>query len=463
MGETIHASVLLSTLGIIILAGSLLRRKVDFLLFFNVFFLLAYVLAPLHVWLGGSSYLPSAYLCAYERYEIGSSGFSALVIVVGYFAVVMGYHLGLARSAGRKIRLISTWTPSRALHVAGALLCVSFVAIGIYALQYGGLGQAMRLAIEIRRSAGVESGPFVFVKHFMAFSHVSLFLVFTSVLTEGLRPRLVLKVLLGVLSCLGVALTAALEASRGNVLILGLVLYLTLAIHKRRLYVPLVLMGGAFAVVFILGGKSFYHGLVYGNPVEAFSRVLQTLGSVDVYRALWREFMHPFVSLEAALSTTGNVTSPRLFLDWVYALFYFIPERLFPMQMPDTVAHINTLMVIGIKESIILPGLLGFLWYSGLLPGVVLGGVVFGSIGRWLDAILGKNSQDPLCLGLYLMVAVRWGKFTMTGEPEVALFSDFVWLILLCMFAASSRWFIQSRKPLGERQLSSHQGGDLDA
>jgi len=350
MGEPVYTAFFLSVSGTATLGLLLLRRRVDFFLFFSVFFLVVYVLAPLHLLVGGSDFLFPSYLYAYTQYGAGSL-LSALVIIVGYFSVVSGYYSKLARTTASKIRFELSWKTSHILLIACLLLCLSFISIVIYALQYGGLERAIRLAILIRGGQWTKSGSYVFMKHFMGFSCVSLFLIFTAALKEGWRHRFALKATLGLLSCLGVILTVLLTAGRGFIISLFLILYLTAVLYKRRLYLPFLLLIGAFAFIFILVGKPFFHSL----------------------QRLWREFMHPYISLEAAFATTGGFT-PRVFSDWIYALLYLIPERLIPLQYPETIAYLNTELVISVRESIVLPGLLAFLWCSAFLPGIILGG-----------------------------------------------------------------------------------------
>ena len=290
----------------------------------------------------------------------------------------------------------------------------------------------------------------------MGLSDASLFLIFTATLAEGWKHRLVLKAALGLLSCLGVILTVLLTAGRGSIIMLLLVLYLTLAIYKRRFYLPFLLLIGTFAFIFILVGKPFFHSLYRGEPLVPVISLFRDFDYATAYRGLWREFVHPFISLEAALATTGKFT-PRVFLDWIYALFHLIPERLFPVQVPETIAYLNTEMVIGIRESVVPPGLLGFFWYSALLPGIILGGTVFGAIGRWLDTVLGKNRRDPLGLGLYILAAVIWGGFTTNGDPRVLLFANLRWLVLFFCVLATSRWYVRRQRRTGRQEHTGPQ------
>jgi len=372
MGEPVYTAFFLSVSGTATLGLLLLRRRVDFFLFFSVFFLVVYVLAPLHLLVGGSDFLFPSYLYAYTQYGAGSL-LSALVIIVGYFSVVSGYYSKLARTTASKIRFELSWKTSHILLIACLLLCLSFISIVIYALQYGGLERAIRLAILIRGGQWTKSGSYVFMKHFMGFSCVSLFLIFTAALKEGWRHRFALKATLGLLSCLGVILTVLLTAGRGFIISLFLILYLTAVLYKRRLYLPFLLLIGAFAFIFILVGKPFFHSLPYGEPLRPIISLFRNFNFATAYQRLWREFMHPYISLEAAFATTGGFT-PRVFSDWIYALLYLIPERLIPLQYPETIAYLNTELVISVRESIVLPGLLAFLWCSAFLPGIILGG-----------------------------------------------------------------------------------------
>ena len=441
MGESVCTALLLSVFGTAVIGFLLSRRRVDFFFFFNIYFLVLYVLAPLHILVGGSDFLPASYLHAYTRYGAGSFT-SALVIIVGYFSVVFGYYSRLVKATASNIRFELTWNPSHTLLVAGLFLSASFASIAIYALQYGGLERAIKLAILTRGGEWTEAGPYVFVKHFMGFSCVSLFLIFTATLAERWKRRLVLKAALGLLSSCGVILTALLTAGRGFIIMLLLVLYLTLAIYKQRSFFPFLLLIGCFAFIFILVGKPFFHSLYRGEPLVPVISLFRDFDYATSYQRLWREFVHPYISLEAALATTGRVT-PRLFLDWIYALFRLIPERLIPIRAPETIAYLNTEMVIGIRESVVPPGLLGFFWYSALLPGIILGGIVFGAVGRWLDTVLGKNRQNPLGLGLYVLAAFIYGNFTMYGEPRVFLFANLSWLVLFFCVLATCRWYVR--------------------
>ncbi len=393
-GEPTYTALLLSALGTAILGVLLLRRGVDIFLFFSAFFLVLYVLVPLYLLVGGHGFLFPSYLCACTPYGAGSF-LSALVIIIGYLSVTLGYYPKLVRATAGRVRFELSWKTSQTLLVAGLLLCLCFISIVVYALQYGGLEKAIKLAILILGGQWTESGPYVFMKHFMGFSCVSLFLIFTATLKEGLRHRFALKAALGLLSCLRVILTGLLTTGRGFVIELFLVLYLTLVLYKCRFYIPFLLLIGAFAFIFILVGKPFFHSLYSGEPLGPIISLFRNLDFTAAYHRLWREFMHPYISLEAAIATTREFT-PRLFLDWLYALLCLIPERLIPFQPLEMIAYLNTGLVIGVRESVVSPSFLAFLWYRALLPGAIFGGVVFGAIGRWLDTVLGKNKRDPL-------------------------------------------------------------------
>ena len=444
-GEPAYTALLLSAFGMTILGFLLLRRRVDFFLLFSTFFLVMYVLAPLHLLVGGSGFLFPIYLYAYTQYGAGSL-LSALVVIIGYLSVASGYYSKLVRATASRVRFELSWKTSQTLPVAGLLLCLSFISIVIYALQYGSLERAIKLAILIRGGEWTESGPYVFMKHFMGFSCVSLFLVFTTTLKEGWRHRFALKAALGLFSCLGVILTGLLTAGRGFIIELFLVLYLTLVLYKRRLYIPFLLLIGAFAFIFILVGKPFFHSLYRGEPLGPIISLFHNFDFAAAYQRLWREFMHPYISLEAAIATTGEFT-PRFFLDWIYALLCLAPERLIPFQPPETIAYLNTELVTGVRESVVPPGLLAFLWYSALLPGVIFGGVVFGAIGRWLDTVLGKNRRDPLGIGLYVLAAFMWGGFmVMYSEPRVFFFAKLTWLVFFFCALLTSRWYVRGQR-----------------
>ena len=444
-GEPAYTVLLLSALGMAIFGFLLLRRRVDFFLLFSAFFLVMYVFTPLHLLVGGPSFLPLSYLYAYTRYGAGSL-LSALVIIIGYLSVTLGYHSKLVRASASRVRFELRWKTSQTLLVASLLLCLSFVSMVIYALQYGGLERAIRFATLIRSGAWTESGPYVFMKHFMGFSCVSLFLVFTTTLKEGWRHRSALKAALGLFSCLGVILTNLLIAGRGFIIELFLVLYLTLVLYKRRLYIPFLLLIGAFAFIFILVGEPFFHSLYRGELLEPIISLFHNFDFAAAYQRLWQEFMHPYISLEAAIATAGEFT-PRFFLDWIYALLCLVPERLIPFQPPETIAYLNTELVIGVRESVVPPGLLAFLWYSALLPGVIFGGVVFGAIGRWLDTVLGKNRRDPLGIGLYILAAFMWGSFmVMYSEPRVFFLAKLTWLVLFFCALLTSRWYVREQR-----------------
>lgn len=216
----------LANLGLIIFIffSEFLRKKAkkfDYLTLFNLVFILCY---PLPAFLLGVN-LGTSELSLGSKLYTGDIQ-TTYAIFLGYFAVVAGYYSKSAEKAGSTL-CIETTNQRNGVILTVFLILISFLSIYLYGLQYGGILNALSKTILIRSNV-VESGAFVFFKHFMNFSKFASYLLaayfFSSELTKT-KHSSVSKTILAILLSLSIfaSFTASFLSSSRAALIYYLV------------------------------------------------------------------------------------------------------------------------------------------------------------------------------------------------------------------------------------------------
>lgn len=376
-------------------------------------------------------------------------------VFIGYFLVLIGFYSKTSVQFASRISIKSS-NNKKILFYALGLLLLSSLAIFIYGSQYGGVINAMANITKIRTRSGVESGPFVFFKHFMYFSLFGSYLIGALAFSENRNKWY--NFFLKSVFCLSVIMAFTASTLSGGRAIL---IY-----YFFGFYLVYVLKGGktlnlatipvfCFGALFLLYGKQFFWSLsgiedgldgVVNKFIESQNSKPSEEG-FSIYR-LMANFAFPIESLDTAFD---KYYSPRFFVDWIYSLIYFIPERIFDIQKPETISILNTRHILGVKGEPVyeIPtGFLAFGVYSLFWPGLVIVTYCYGWLGNFLQSVLSRHMHDNIWIAyIYALTAQVWVDYQQSGDPRVFVMANFWFLTCtsILLFVVNKTSFVRPK------------------
>lgn len=431
-------------LTLFILFLEFLRKKkvvFDFWSFFNLVFCLMYSLP---------AFLMSANLGVDGVEYSGGFKFNIndasvlIAIFVGYFSVLLGFRSASSPKIARKITI--SWRSEQSiLIVAIFLLLFSCISVQIYAAQFGGVMAAISKATFIR-TAVAEGGTLVFFKHFMFLSFCASYLLAALIFYKN-KKRIKYKLLLYtafVTSALCTVIGVTITGGRAHLIIYFLTFYLVQTILNKKIPWFLTISLLLPSILFVLYGKAFFFSLSgikdgFDTVRELFIAGMESQSeNSEGFGDLVSNFSYQIYSLKAALDADYAL---RLFTDWYYAIVSFLPERLFEIELPETLSTLNTRYIVGSIDFMIPTGMFAFGIYSLSWPGLIIVCFTYGWIGCFLETIFYNHLNQAAWMPfMYVMVAQIWIDFFTAGDPEVFLFADFGFLAsLFILFAGCSR------------------------
>ena len=152
----------------------------------------------------------------------------------------------------------------------------------------------------------------------------------------------------------------------------------------KRLNLALITMCIVIAVLFplIIGGKVLIAAV--GNHDDVVQAAINLYRNPISNQVILNNFAHPFVSYFYAPALVNEV-GYRWFWDVPQGFLFYL--RLFGINAGDSLTYLNTMLLIGVNESIIPPGYLAFGYVQANLFGVFLTGIFFrftGSFARFI-------------------------------------------------------------------------------
>ncbi len=379
-------------------------------------------------------------------------------VFIGYFLVLIGFYAKSAIGLGKNVIIRST-NNKYVIWYAFLLLILSCLAIFIYGSQYGGVLNAMANITLIRSNAGVDSGPLVFVKHFMYCSLFASYLVCS--FAFGNIQNLPLKIFwLAIFfgSVIVAFIASTLSGGRAILIYYFFGFYLVYVLKGGKTFTWKTIPIFSFGALFLLYGKDFFWSLSaiddgFDAVVNKFIEAKNSHSSdeeLSIYR-LMANFAFPIQSLDTAFDKYYNF---RFFVDWIYGFLYFIPERIFNINKPETISILNTRYILSVKGTLsyeIPTGFLAFAVYSLSWPGVLIVCYCYGWIGRYLQTILTRNMPDsPWIIYLYALTMQVWVDYQQSGDPRVFLVANF-WYIMSTLFL----WLLVNQELLTPKKKSN--------
>ena len=227
------------------------------------------------------------------------------------------------------------------------------------------------------------------------------------------------------LLCLGLIIPLYLSmAGRGRFVFLFLHLLLFYSVVRGFKVGGFKVIGSIMVVLpgialIILYGKTFFSSLKALASGETIQQISYER-SEPIYDIL-RNVEHRVVSTDVAVQLFGQ-QNMTYFYDFIMSPFFLIPSRLFGIEKPDSIAYLNTYNIMGIYESTIPPGLVGYGLYSLSFIGVVIVALSYGMLGSFADSVRGQTAgfqSKVIYVGLSFLLFFQ----AFTGEPRVFVLS----------------------------------------
>jgi hypothetical protein len=361
---------------------------------------------------------------------------------VGYLLMLLGFYSKSARLLGKQV-FIKAKKKKYVFEYGVGLLLFASVAIFVYGAQYGGVLNAIANITLIRSNAGVDSGPLVFVKHFMYCSLFASYLVAAFAFSPTTNKLLkFVFIVVFIFSVIVAFLASTLSGGRAILIYYFFGFYLVYVLSGNRILTWSTLPMFAFGALFLLYGKEFFWSLsavpngfdaVVDRFIEAKNSKPSDGGGSNIYQ-LMSNFAFPVESLDTAFNEYYNF---RLFVDWIYGVLSFIPEKVFSIKKENSISFFNTQYRLGeIGSSFEIPtGFLAFGVYSMSWTGLAIVTYVYGWIGRFVQTVVSRHINDNYWTKyLYVLTAQVWVDYQQSGDPRVFLVANFWYLTSLSIF-----------------------------
>jgi hypothetical protein len=429
--------------------------RFDFFFYFSLWYFASYVAAPAGIALGGIGYANPAFP---DKYSLTESPVAVLAIVAGYCLCALGYHSRLARRITQRLKASWRVGPRTSRLAWIAMLAIGVLSFVIFVAQYGGLLFVISNIAAIRSGGsggGIERNTIgATINLFSKLIYFAAWMLFGRVAYERKVGRTIPKgtyLALGATSVMAILYSVA-SGGRGGMVITFVVFYLTLCFIYNKLFLRYVLILAPLAAFIVLFGKTvivpaFFSG--WSAVVDQMQRVMQQSSGDSLLANLMQNFTHPFLSLRLAIDAVGRDVSPNWFTDIPLGIYFY--ARLLGLHTPDTVTYVNTYLTLGVYDSNIPPGLVGACWYSAMFPGVVIGMLLYGYIGRIAnDLLLRMARAKPALAAVYIIAGFRYGGFNFTGDLRVFVLQNAAFIVLsLVLATVFCRWVIQPSAPEG--------------
>lgn len=358
-------------------------------------------------------------------------------VFIAYLIILIAFYSKSAIKLASRVSIKSSNKKNMLLY-AICLLLFSCLAIYVYGAQYGGVLNAMANITKIRSNAGVDSGPLVFVKHFMYCSLFASYLLAAFAFEEH-KNKGVKFILVAIFSFSVIVAFTASTLSGGRAILIY---------YFFGFYLAYVLNGGqtlswstipifVFGALFLSDGKELFWSLSsidqgFDAVVDKFIEAKNSKPSesgFSIYKVM-ANFAFPIESLDTAFNEYYDY---RFFVDWIYGFISFIPERIVNISKPDSISNLNTKYILGIRGNLnyeIPTGFLAFGVYSLSWPGLIIVAYTYGWIGRYVQTVLSRHMMEDnsWMIYLYALTSQVWVDYQQSGDPRVFLVANFWFL-----------------------------------
>jgi len=395
--------------------------KYDFFSVLNFIYVLVYVVTPL-------------YYTAQSEISINDATESLFYSILGYQFILAGWILGQKKrnktrilNDDQKIKIDKKW-----IIISIYAFWISIISFTILTISRGGISNAIAQGALSRYSIEeVESSSFAFLSRIVALlPFLSLiFFYFFLKRKEFSYPNKILFYFYFSLSMS--VLQAFISASRGGLLRIFLMYLLLTTLLKANINFKKLIFFCVFFVLFVSYGKQTFYAVsnyfYSGESISESFNYLNDARKTDEQSKgdlIFREFSHPSLSINAAVKYNEVDGRYTYFRDFTWSILRIIPQRLTTfLDRPEPINVINTHQLRNNFGGGIPPGLIASFYYSLGTIGVVLGGLFYGYLGRYLnDILIVKINSSPLYLTFFIYFSFFYGFFVTNGDPNVYIY-----------------------------------------
>ena len=425
-------------LGLIIIAVELLRKRkapYDALFFLNISYFIYFVLAPIHVLLGGADYM--RYTPTYKSVGLGGI-YESIWVVASYILIIFGYFL--------TPKIKNYFRIEKMPHVSWMMIIFSLFVIGffcffVYAKAVGGFTGAIREAVYIRMGVTEVTGNYVFVKHLIPVWQSMALLLLALTWNSNHNAQFRLPNIFGLKTVFrfGIILFMFLPG-----LVLG---------GRRVLIFPVLLLfflwGNIYkclhiktALCSVVGGLAFlafWDAISFG--MRDFDLSCFIMGRYEslsfMYKGAFKPLADPYMGW---VGMYAHAPMGWGFKDLFLLPCYVIPNRLIPNVEVTSVIEITTEMLKGVdldQTTGTPPGFHGYLYMSGGYLGLIVGSVFWGAVLKIISVLFFPRTQTPVGWLVYLWIVIGWVYLLRHGMMEFVLTERFHWwvaLVLICFW-----------------------------
>lgn len=427
------------------------RLPFDFLFIFNVSYLVYFALAPIHILIGGREFVPTSMLSVYDNY-LAPSGqwtelFFSVVIILAYAFVITGYFSRSARFMGLRVKVV--YLRREALYAVTIVFsCIGILALILYGMQYGGVTEVILKGVLIRGGVETTDSSVLFVMHFIQFINSASIVLFAILIEKSAHEARGWLRLIFLLS-IGLVLIAVLAiGARRSIVLYSAALYFIYAnMTGRRLLHIMAMLGVGFLAI-LMFGDAFLIGLSSGfSDIQSQVSGLVSSGSIFLYQAVWRDLTLPYIEFVGiAIRFEGW---PRVFIDVPMAILEALPQSLVPIELPALLVEESTKLLSGLElgDIVAIPtGFLGYGWYNGLLPGLIISCLVFGWLGGLMESAFRIDSMSGAAATVvYVLTGIAWAYSIRVGIPGMILNERFHWIVLVLLLLFLSEIIVSKR------------------
>ena len=413
--------------------------KIDFLSFFNIFFVLLYLMP---VFMFSSGIIRPELTMRYITYKYDTNSQILIAILLSYLMVLVGFYSKSATKIAHSVKLKNI-SDKQVLTIAIFFLLVAVVSVYIFGSQYGGVITALSNANLIRNGA-VERGSLSFFKRFVYFAFTSSYIFASYLFIKKARKDTIQIVLLFLFSLVVAIVASLIVAARSTMIVAFSLFYFVYVIKTRKWHLKFLVPMVVAAVFIILYGKAFFFSLTglpdgYQGVITKFTETIRDKESSNyTYTDLINTFAYPIYSLYAAFNENYEM---RLLSDWIQGFMSFIPEKLLDIKSEPTMSYFNTQYLVNSNEYDIPTGYIAACIYSFSWPGLVIFSFTYGWIGRYLQTIMQNYLNEIYWMPfIYIVTAKVWSDFLTYGDPQTFLQSNFCYLIMIAVLIFISRY-----------------------
>jgi hypothetical protein len=423
--------------GILIIVNQfLISRKLVFnsLLYFNLFYMLVYVIVPLY-----ATHYDSLHYSGIS--EVTRSDYVVITVLCSYVIYMIAWQVMPMQIKGSHEE---TYREEKSQYnVTLGFMALYIIASTLYYNSFGGLLKAISTGALARYGyEEIEMGWTRFAKNIMPLGNIILYFTFYKVYFGPIKEvASKYKKIFYVSICL-VSIASIITASRGAVVEVFIILTAIAICNGYQFKLKHTSCMLICACVFTVYGKGFFYAVAtvfskgdFLSALDAFNQLeeLRTMRG-DFMDRMVQEFIHPFGSLTVAMDLSlESFFEYGYFTDYLFSFLRIIPQTITSqwIELPPTVSYINTVNLSNNYVASIPPGLLGGLYYSGGYLGIFFGMVIYAAIGKYLFKL--QCSQYKNSTAFVALFCFLYGGYVTNGDPNIYIY-DLLWPTVFMLF-----------------------------